>query len=58
VFSGFLNRIHNDLIVAIGDAIRHNNIKKEISAASFVAVEVNEKKGETLTPSPATIKKG
>lgn len=41
VFSGLSNKIQNDLIEAIGDVIR-NDIKKEISAAPFVAVEVDE----------------
>ena len=41
VFSGLSNRIQNDLIEAVGDVIR-NDIKKEISAAPFVAVEVDE----------------
>jgi len=38
VFSGFSNRIQNDK-KAIGDVIRHD-IKNEISAAPFVAVDV------------------
>ncbi|XP_061775076.1 zinc finger MYM-type protein 1-like isoform X1 [Nerophis ophidion] len=41
VFSGLSNTIQNDLIEAVGDVIR-NDIKKEISAAPFVAVEVDE----------------
>ena len=41
VFSGLSNRIQNDLIEAVGDVIR-NDIKKEINAAPFVAVEVDE----------------
>uniref|UniRef100_UPI0037E77704 zinc finger MYM-type protein 1 n=1 Tax=Semicossyphus pulcher TaxID=241346 RepID=UPI0037E77704 len=41
VFSGLSNRIQNDLIKAVGDVIT-NDIKKEISAAPFVAVEVDE----------------
>lgn len=41
VFSGFSNRIKNDLIEAVGDVIR-NDIKEEIGAAPFVAVEVDE----------------
>ncbi|XP_063816563.1 solute carrier family 35 member C2 isoform X1 [Pseudophryne corroboree] len=41
VFSGLSNRIQNDLIEAIGDVIR-NDIKEEINAAPFVAVEVDE----------------
>ncbi|XP_053567618.1 zinc finger MYM-type protein 1 [Bombina bombina] len=41
VFSGSSNRIHNDLIEAVADVIR-NDIKKEINAAPFVAVEVDE----------------
>uniref|UniRef100_A0A3P9K3W7 Zinc finger MYM-type protein 1 n=1 Tax=Oryzias latipes TaxID=8090 RepID=A0A3P9K3W7_ORYLA len=41
VFSGLSNRIQNDLIEAVGDVIR-NDIKKEIGAAPFVAVEVDE----------------
>jgi len=40
VFSGFSNIIQNDLIEAIGDVIR-NDIK-EISAAPFVAAEIDE----------------
>ena len=41
VFSGLSNRIQNDLIEAVADVIR-NDIKKEISATPFVAVEVDE----------------
>ncbi|XP_028677925.1 zinc finger MYM-type protein 1 isoform X1 [Erpetoichthys calabaricus] len=41
VFSGLSNRIQNDLIEAVGDVIR-NDIKKEINAAPFVAVQVDE----------------
>ncbi|XP_017295795.1 zinc finger MYM-type protein 1 [Kryptolebias marmoratus] len=41
VFSGLSNSIHNDLTEAIGDVIR-NDIKKEIDAAVFVAIEVDE----------------
>uniref|UniRef100_A0A672GMX8 HAT C-terminal dimerisation domain-containing protein n=1 Tax=Salarias fasciatus TaxID=181472 RepID=A0A672GMX8_SALFA len=41
VSSGLSNRIQNDLIEAVGDVIR-NDIKKEIGAAPFVAVEVDE----------------
>lgn len=41
VFSGLSNRIQNDLIEAVGDIIR-NYIKREINAAPFVAVEVDE----------------
>ncbi|XP_019735416.1 zinc finger MYM-type protein 1-like [Hippocampus comes] len=41
VFSGLSNRIQNDLIEAIGDVIR-NDIKREINAAPFVAVEVDK----------------
>uniref|UniRef100_A0A3P8SLS9 DUF4371 domain-containing protein n=1 Tax=Amphiprion percula TaxID=161767 RepID=A0A3P8SLS9_AMPPE len=41
VFSGLSNRIQNDLIEAVGDVIR-NDIKKEIGAAPFVAIEVDE----------------
>uniref|UniRef100_A0A3P8UM16 DUF4371 domain-containing protein n=1 Tax=Cynoglossus semilaevis TaxID=244447 RepID=A0A3P8UM16_CYNSE len=41
VFSGLLNRIQNDLIEAVAEVIR-KDIKKEVSAASFVAVEVDE----------------
>ncbi|XP_032065573.1 zinc finger MYM-type protein 1-like isoform X2 [Thamnophis elegans] len=41
VFSGLSNRIQNDLIEAVNDVIR-NDIKKEISATPFVAVEVDE----------------
>jgi len=40
VFSGFSNIIPNDLIAAIGDGVRYDI--KEISAAAFVAVEVDE----------------
>ena len=41
VFSGLSNHIQNDLIEAVGDVIR-NDIKKDINAAPFVAVEVDE----------------
>ena len=41
VFSGLSNRIQNDLIQAVRDVIT-NDIKKEISAAPFVAVEVDK----------------
>ncbi|XP_032067022.1 zinc finger MYM-type protein 1-like isoform X3 [Thamnophis elegans] len=41
VFSSLSNRIQNDLIEAVSDVIR-NDIKKEISATPFVAVEVDE----------------
>lgn len=41
MFSGLSKRTHNDLIKAVGDVIR-NDIKKEINAAPFVAVEVDE----------------
>uniref|UniRef100_A0A3Q2DQ75 DUF4371 domain-containing protein n=1 Tax=Cyprinodon variegatus TaxID=28743 RepID=A0A3Q2DQ75_CYPVA len=41
VFSGLSNRIQNELIEAVGDVIR-NDIKQDISAAPFVAVEVDE----------------
>ncbi|XP_060768562.1 zinc finger MYM-type protein 1 [Neoarius graeffei] len=41
VFSGLSNGIQNDLIEAVGDVIR-SDIKKEIDAAPFVAVEVDE----------------
>jgi len=40
VFSGFSNIIQNDLIAAIGDVVRYD--VKEISAAPFVAAEVDE----------------
>jgi len=40
VFSGFSNIIQNDLIAAIGDIVRCDT--KEISAAPFVAAEVDE----------------
>ena len=40
VFSGFSNIIQNDLIAAIGDVVGYDI--KEISAAPFVAAEVNE----------------
>jgi len=40
VFSGFSNIIQNDLIPAIGDVVRYDI--KEISAAPFVAAEVDE----------------
>ena len=41
MLSGLSNTIQNDLLEAISDVIR-NYIKKEINAAPFVAVEVNE----------------
>ncbi|XP_053550665.1 zinc finger MYM-type protein 1-like isoform X2 [Bombina bombina] len=41
VFSGLLNRVQNDLIEAVSDVIRED-IKREIDAATFVAVEVDE----------------
>jgi len=40
VFSGFSNMIQNDLIAAIGDVVNYEI--KEISAAAFVAAEVDE----------------
>jgi len=40
VFSGFSIIIQNDLIAAIGDMVRYD--VKEISAARFVAAEVDE----------------
>jgi len=40
VFSGFSNIIQNDLIAAMGDVVRYDI--KEISAAPFVAAEVDE----------------
>ena len=40
VFSSFSNIIQNDLIAAIGDVVRYDI--KEISAAPFVAAEVDE----------------
>ena len=40
VFSGFSNIIQNDLIAPIGDVVRYDI--KEISAAPFVAAEVDE----------------
>ena len=40
VFSGFSNIIQNDLIAAIGDIVRCDT--KEISAAPFVAAEIDE----------------
>ena len=40
MFSGFSNIIQNDLIAAIGDVVRYD--MKEISAAPFVAAEVDE----------------
>jgi len=40
VFSGFSIIIQNDLIAAIGDIVRYDI--KEISAAPFVAAEVDE----------------
>ena len=40
VFSGFSNIIQNGLIAAISDVVRYDI--KEISAASFVAAEVDE----------------
>ncbi|XP_061746542.1 uncharacterized protein LOC133545177 [Nerophis ophidion] len=41
VFSALSDRIQTDLIKAVGDVIR-NDIKKDITAAPFVAVEVVE----------------
>ncbi|XP_053571536.1 zinc finger MYM-type protein 1-like [Bombina bombina] len=41
VFSGCSNRIQNDLIEAVADVIRED-IKTEIDAAPFVAVQVDE----------------
>lgn len=41
VFAGTSNRIQNDLIEAIADVLR-DDIKEEVSAAQFVAVEVDE----------------
>lgn len=41
VFSGLSNRIQNDLIESVGDVIRAD-IQREIDAAPFVAVEVDE----------------
>ena len=41
VFSGLSNTIQNDLIEAISDVIR-DDIKRDINAAPFVAVEVDE----------------
>ena len=41
VFSGLSNRIQNDLIESVGCVIR-NDIKEDINAAQFVAVEVDE----------------
>lgn len=41
LFSGWSNGIHNDLIEAMSDVIR-SDIKKDIDAAPFVAVEVDE----------------
>jgi len=43
VFSGFPNRNQNGLIEATGDVVRYD-IKKEISAAPFVAVVVDEQR--------------
>jgi len=40
VFSGFSNIIQKDVIAAIGDVVRYDI--KEISAAPFVAAEVDE----------------
>jgi len=40
VFSAFSNIIKNDLIATISDVVRYDI--KEISAAPFVAAEVNE----------------
>ena len=40
VFSGFSNKIQNNLIAAVGDVVRYDI--KEISAAPFVAAEVDE----------------
>ena len=45
MFSGFSNTIQNDLIEAIGDVITYDI--KEISAALFVAAEVDESTGVT-----------
>jgi len=45
VFSGFSSIIQNDFIEAIGDVIRYDI--KEISAAAFVAAEVDESKDVT-----------
>lgn len=41
VFSGLSNRIQNDLIEAVADLMR-SDIKAEVNAAPFVAVEVDE----------------
>ncbi|XP_053556836.1 zinc finger MYM-type protein 1-like [Bombina bombina] len=41
VFTGLSNRIQNDLIESVADAIR-DDIKKEIDATPFVAIEVDE----------------
>ncbi|KAJ6633916.1 hypothetical protein lerEdw1_014256, partial [Lerista edwardsae] len=41
VFSGLSSKMQNDLIDAVGEVIR-NDIKQEINAAPFVAVEVDE----------------
>jgi len=40
VFSGFSNIVQNDLIAAVGEVVRYDI--KEISAAPFVAAEVDE----------------
>ncbi|XP_063804876.1 zinc finger MYM-type protein 1-like [Pseudophryne corroboree] len=41
LFSGLSNKIQNDLIEAVGDVLR-NDMKEEIKAATFVALEVDE----------------
>ena len=40
MFSGFSNIIQNDLVATKGDVVRYDI--KEISAAAFVAAEVDE----------------
>lgn len=42
MFSDLSNRIQNNFVEAVGEVIR-NYIKKEINAAPFVAIEVDEK---------------
>ena len=42
MFSGLSNRIQNDLIESVAEVVR-SDIMKDISEASFVAVEIDEK---------------
>ena len=46
VFSGLSNRIQNDLIESVAEVVR-SDIMKDISKASFVAVEVDETTDDT-----------